>query len=150
MRPYLLVLLLFAALNLSAQDYLDLARLSYTIAPNTQFDNSSKGTTVTDFYFQFDLPTVLNERTALITSAIANVTKVDLSPDQLKKTGLYTFNLRLGINTKHSKTWNGTYLLLPRISTDFSHGFHRGAQLGFVGLLSHVKSTKLKISLVPF
>lgn len=144
MRKYLVVLFLFAGLNLSAQDYLDLARLSYTIAPNTLFDNTVKGTTITDFYLQFDLPTVLNEKTALITGFVANITKIDLAPNQMKKTGLNTFNFRLGLNIKHSETWTGTYLILPRISTDFSHGFHRGVQFGAVGLLSKKKSSKLK------
>ncbi len=144
MRTYLVILFLVAFLNVSAQDYLDLGRLSYTIAPNTLYDNTSKGTTVTDFYLQFDLPTVLNENTALITGFIANITKIGLAPDQNKKTGLNTFNFRLGLNIKHSESWNGTYLVFPRISTDFSHGLHRGAQIGFAALLNHVKSSHLK------
>ena len=144
MRTYLAVLFLVVSLNSSAQDYLDLARLSYLITPNTQFDNGSKGTKIDDFFFQMDLPIVLNKKTAFITSFTTNITKMDLAPDQIDKTVLYTFNSRLGFNIKHSETWNGTYLVIPKISTDFSHGFHRGGQVGFVAILSHVKSSHLK------
>lgn len=144
MRPTLLYCLLLFSVKVFSQDYIDIAKISYTISPNNSFENGENGTTMDEFNLQIDLPHVINERDALIFSLAGNVNNIGLHPDQRDNSHLTAINLRLGLNRQYNETWSGTYLVIPKITTDFSNGLKQGYQVGFVALVNQKKSPRLK------
>lgn len=142
---FILALLLCNGL-VEAQDYLDLARLSYTLTPDSQFDNGKSGPSLNEFNLQLDLPIVLDEKNAFITSFSTNILNTPLHPDQTDRTHLYAFFFRFGLNKIYNETWSGTYLVIPKLTTDFSSGLRTGYQIGFVALVNQKKSSRLKFT----
>lgn len=127
-----------------SQSYIDLARLSYAITPNNDFDNGEEGTPINEWNLQIDLPLVLTEKSVLIAGFLGNSLNVGLDPSLPDGSQLYSLGMRLGINQVHSETWSATYLLIPKFSSDFSEGFSDGFQLGVAALFTKTRSKRLK------
>ncbi|NNJ88650.1 MAG: hypothetical protein HKP53_04560 [Eudoraea sp.] len=141
---FLTGMLVCKALCLPAQDYLDLASFSYTTALNRSFEDLPNDKAIQEWNLTLDAPIVLSPKTALITGITAGSIRVGLYPSSAPITNLYTLSLRLGWNTVYSEKWSGTYLIVPKISSDFTSGFRNGKQIGFIGLLTNTKSARLK------
>lgn len=59
MRIYILSGMLFFSIQINfAQDYIDLANLSYSLTPQNQFESSNAQTQVEELEFQFTFPQV--------------------------------------------------------------------------------------------
>ena len=130
-------------MSAKAQEYLDLARFSFTYSPFSYFENGVEADPISELNLLVDLPIPLDDRNAIITSFGTNYINLDLSPSQQNNTDLFAINLRLGLNQSYNEKWSATYLLIPKIATDFSKGLRRGFQLGFVALLNNSKSPRL-------
>ncbi|NER11327.1 hypothetical protein SAMN06265375_103317 [Muriicola jejuensis] len=130
----------------SAQEYLDLASFSYTTSFNSNVLDEDRDTSIQEWSLNVDLPLVLDEETALIFGLGSNKIDVELIPSPQPATELYSINLRLGINRVFSEKWTGTFLLIPKVASDFTSGFRKGNQIGAVALLSFKKHERLKYS----
>jgi hypothetical protein len=130
--------------SLLAQDYIDLATFSYTTALNRSFEDTSEDRAIQEWNLNLDFPIVLDPKNALITGITAGSIGVGLYPSTMPRTTLYSLGLRLGWNTTYSEQWSGTYLLMPKVASDFSSGLSRGKQLGAIGLLTNTKTNRLK------
>jgi len=136
--------LLGSGLPVVAQDYLDLGTFSYTTALNRSFEDTTEDKAIQEWNLNLDAPIVLNPKTALITGITAGSIQVGLYPSTMPRTTLYALSLRLGWNTTYSEQWAGTYLLIPKVASDFSSGFSRGKQIGAIGILTNTKTSRLK------
>ncbi len=129
---------------LMAQDYFDIASFSYTTALNRSFEDTAEDNAIQEWNLNLDVPLVLSPKNALITGISAGSINVGLYPSSMPSTNLYAISLRLGINTTYSGKWAGTYLIIPKVASDFTSGFSRGKQIGAIGLLTNTKTNKLK------
>ena len=129
---------------LMAQDYFDIASFSYTTALNRSFEDTVEDNAIQEWNLNLDVPLVLSPKNALITGISAGSINVGLYPSSMPSTNLYAISLRLGINTTYSEKWAGTYLIIPKVASDFTSGFSRGKQIGAIGLLTNTKTNKLK------
>ncbi len=140
----LLIFLTGSRPTLFAQDFIDLASFSYTTALNRTFEDTAEDNAIQEWNLNLDFPIVLSPKKALITGINAGSIQVGLYPSPEPITNLYTVSLRLGWNTTYSEKWSGTYVFIPKVTSDFTSGFSRGQQLGFIGLLTNRKSASLK------
>lgn len=146
MRFLISAILLLTTLYAESQEYIDIARFTYMFSPDNNFQNNDDGEFIDEWNLQLDLPHVINDKDALIFSLNGNVNNIGLHQDQTYRDHLYALNFRFGLNRQFNEVWSGTFLLIPKITTDFSTGLKEGYQLGFVGLINQKKSNRLKFS----
>lgn len=132
--------------SVSAQEYLDLASVSYTTSFNSNVLDEDRDTSIQEWNLSFDLPLVLNEKTALLFGLGTNKIGVELIPSPEPDTDLYSISLRLGVNHVFSERWSATFLLIPKVASDFTSGFRKGNQIGAVALLTRKRDVRLKYS----
>lgn len=128
------------------QDYIDLARFHYANTPQNNFDSIDGNTNVEDFGLDVTLPIKLNDSNAILTGFNIDQIKTRLHP-LTNYTTISTINLKLGFNKKHSKKWSGTYLFLPKISSDFKNLTSKDYQFGGLVLIKYNKKENLKYNL---
>lgn len=135
---------LYSISPLLAQDYIDLASFSYTSSFERTLEDTNIEAAIQEWNINLDLPLVLNNENALIFGLSANTINVDLIPTPNPETNLYATTLRLGWNTTFNERWSGTFLLMPKVASDFSSGFRRGKQIGAVVLFTQTRTDRLK------
>ncbi|MCP4441742.1 MAG: hypothetical protein GY810_22780 [Aureispira sp.] len=137
-----LLLLLVTSYSIQAQDYVDILRLS---SNNTIFKNSQDkyNTRVYNQYLQFSYPIRANENLVFITGLTAENTSIPLLSTKCEN--LLMLRLSLGLKHNHSEKWTGTYVLLPKIASNFKHIGRKAFQIGGLGLLDYQISDLWKI-----
>jgi hypothetical protein len=129
-----------------AQQYVDLARVHYGNSSRNKFDNSDSSSRVIEFGIDLTAPVVLSPTRVLITGLFYEQTQANLfagDPEQhLTATGL-----RAGVVLTHSKKWSGTYLVVPKISSDLKNIGSDDLQIGAVALLKYTKHSRLNYKL---
>ena len=136
---YLFFVLLLLSGRICAQEYLDIFKADYAISPNNRFEDSSMTTTLQEKNANLTVPIKINERIAFLTGVTyENISAYfDKSTRKASVTGL---TLKLGANIKHSEKWSGTYILLPKISSDFEKVAEQDVQLGGAAMMKYKKS----------
>ena len=129
--------------NSNAQTYVDLARFHYSTTPHNDFDSIAGNTTLQDFGVDITLPIKLNDSNAILTGLNLDQIKTKFHPLYDFQT-VSTVNLKIGYNKKHSKKWRGTYLFLPKISSDIKNITSKDFQLGALILMKYNKKENLK------
>ena len=114
---HLLILILFPLMCIS-QEYIDLFSINYGKSGETSFNDLSQNTTITTFETNVTLPIVLNTKYAVITGINFGSNTLQLFPDS-NYTHLYSTLFKAGINVNHSEHWKGTYILLPKVASDY-------------------------------
>jgi len=141
---FFITLLLFSFCK--AQNYVDLAKLHYSITPENSFDSIPGNTTVEDFGADITLPIKLNDDNIIITGLVLEKIKARFHPLANYQT-ISTINLKAGFNKKHSEKWSGTYMLLPKLSSDLKKITEKDFQLGALILMKYTKKENLKYNL---
>jgi hypothetical protein len=133
-----LLVILFGFGFASAQNYLDLARLnvSNTSMETLEGDQAVHETDITNFNFEFLYPTPINDKTVLITGITVENTGLSLNPDASNQSLTMT-RLNLGAKISHNSKWTGTYLLLPKIASNFEDLGGADFQFGAIALLEY-------------
>ncbi len=136
--------LLFVLLShsLLAQDYVDLVKLNYNNTSQNNFENSNAKTRVEELDLEVTLPIVLNNSTNLLTGLIYERIQTKLFEDESEET-FSSISLKIGLNKTHSAKWSGTYMLLPKLASDFNHISNKDFQLGAVALLKYKKNENM-------
>jgi hypothetical protein len=134
----LLLFLLFPMLG-SAQQYVDVADVSYSKTGATPYQNSDKSTTISIFDSKILLPIVLNEKTAVITGFDFNIKNFQLYPDS-NFTTLYYTRLKFGFTTQHSEKWSGIYVLLPILASNYKKIGTDDIYMGGIAVLTYKKN----------
>jgi hypothetical protein len=128
------------------QDYLDLARFHYSNTPQNSFDSIGGSTNVEDFGLDVTLPIKLNDSNAILTGFNLDQITTQFHPLDNYRT-VSTINLKVGFNKKHSSKWSGTYMLLPKISSDFKNLGSKDFQFGALALIKYHKKENLKYNI---
>ncbi|RXG15222.1 hypothetical protein DSM03_102544 [Leeuwenhoekiella aestuarii] len=135
--------IVFAVLSgslLHAQNYIDLANLSYSITPQNQFEDYEAQTQVEEVEFQFTFPKVLDDKNTFIATVMLESNALRLDPTITQRTTLASLGLALGFNHKYSDQLAITYLVIPKIASDLSFISSEGLQLGGLALATLKKN----------
>ena len=124
--------------SISAQDYIDLLKINYTNIPNAGYEEVGGNNEINIFDIGVTYPIKLNEKIAIITGLDYAQQSLELAPETDNVT-LNMLRFKAGINIKHSNKVSGTYVLLPRIS---SQNFHTDGNHFFFGGLALLKYQK--------
>ncbi|MGB0888574.1 MAG: DUF6268 family outer membrane beta-barrel protein [Vicingaceae bacterium] len=147
MKKAFILFLFFSLLtfNFYAQDYVDLARFHYSDTPQNNFDSIGGSTNVKDFGLDVTLPIVINEENTFLTGFNIDQITTKIHPN-FNPVTISTVNLKIGYNKKHSEKWSGTYMFLPKISSDFKNLSSTDYQFGGLALMKYTKKENLKYS----
>ena len=139
----LISMLALWATTLSAQDYVDLVKFDYAITPLNTFDSDrSAKTTLREINGNITFPLVVNERTTLLTGINYENITASFNPGRAEES-LTGVTLKLGVNKNFNTKWSGTFMLLPRISSDLEKLSKRDFQFGGIALMKYVKKPNL-------
>ena len=103
------------------QEYVDVLKLGYSYSNKAKFKDIDESTTIKSYNASITFPIELNEKYALITGIDFSSNDLLLDPDYKESTTLYNTLLKVGLATNHSKKWNSTIVLLPKIASDYTN-----------------------------
>ncbi|SHG50548.1 hypothetical protein SAMN05443549_104263 [Flavobacterium fluvii] len=142
MKKLLIILFLLVSNFSNSQGFVDLFSINYGKSAATAYENSSQTTTITNFDTNLTLPIELNDKYAIITGGDFSLNKLQLFPDS-GYNNLYLTRIKAGINITHSEHWSGTYILLPKISSDYVNLGMDDFYMGGVAVLKYKKNKNL-------
>lgn len=133
------VILICCSITSFGQNYIDLFKADYAISSPSSYDTSSAEVNLREVNADFTLPIVLNDKATFLTGLSYELTTGSFNPFRPKEsvTGLV---LKLGANINHGSKWSGTYMLLPKISSDLKKIGRDDFQIGGVALMKYTKS----------
>ncbi|MCB0400590.1 MAG: hypothetical protein KDD41_00755 [Flavobacteriales bacterium] len=143
-HTWVITLLLWSSFSYS-QDYVDLAKFHCALSPGNEFDSLSGNSDVEEFGADVLLPVKLNDSNIVLTGFMLEQIKTRIHP-LLNPTTISTINLKVGFSKTHSQKWSGTYMLLPKLSSDFKRSSAKNFQLGGLILMKYSKKEHLKYS----
>jgi len=135
----LLLAFVISSYILTAQQYIDLAKFSYAATSQNSFDTSTATTGLTELNGDFTLPIVINKKATILTGVTYESMSASFNPGRFVES-LTGITLKAGANIKHSENLSGTYMLLPKISSDFEKIGNNDFQFGGVVLMKYEKS----------
>lgn len=144
MRQLIFLFLFFNLTFLSAQNYFDLVKINYSATPFNRYDSLSEiKTQIQEFSTDITLPIVIDSSKSIITGILYE--QISLVNQPSFQSTFYTINPKIGININHSRTVSGTYVFLPKISSDLPNGLtQKHFQFGGLGLINIKKSAFFK------
>jgi hypothetical protein len=143
MKKAFVLLILSTSFFSYSQDYIDVAKFHYANTPVNQFDSATNGTRVQEYGLDFLYPVKLKSGHAILTGFYAENISTQTSPTNSNLTSVGTILLKAGINYKYSNKLSVTYLLLPKISSDFKGFSGKDLQIGALAFLKYKKSENL-------
>lgn len=144
MKKIILILVSVLCLNLVySQDYVDIVKLSVNNTTLGNIENNYE-TDVNNLNFEVYYPKKVSEKLVLLTGLTAENTKLNLSQFS-GKSSLTMTRLNLGIKYQHSEKWAGTYVLLPKLASDFENIGSNDFQIGGIAVLDYQYNESYKI-----
>ncbi len=140
--PTFIALALFAQ-SLIAQDYIDLVKINYASILDAGYEGNDATTDISLFDASITYPIKLSENTTIITGVDYNQQGLKLFPNAAT-VSLKNITLKAGINVKHSDTWSGTYVLLPKIASQDLHTNGDHFFFGGLALLKYQKNDRMQ------
>lgn len=137
---------LFVCVEVAGQKYVDIARFYYGNSSLNHFDNSDSTTRVKEIGLDITMPIVLNPSDAILSGLLYDRTQVRLFESEPEET-ISILGLRAGLSKKHSEKWSGTYILIPKIASDFESITWKDFQLGAIVLMKYTKRENLNYKL---
>ena len=145
MKKSLLLLLFFSfSYNVFAQTYVDLLKFKYANTPVNQFDSSLSDTRVQETVLDLTYPILLKSGNAIVTGLTFQNIQTKVNPVNPDLTSVYTILLKLGMNINHGEKWSGTYMLLPKLSSDLKKVGAEDFQFGAYVLFKYAKAKNFK------
>ena len=143
----LLIIFILFATYANAQDYVDIVKLSVNNATLGNIEDDYE-TSVNNTNFELYYPKQLSEKLVLLAGLTAENTRLNLTQGA-ERTSLTMTRLNLGFKYQHSEKWSGTYVLLPKIASDFDNIGSNDFQFGALAILDYQynESYKLKFGL---
>ena len=139
-----LFLLLFIGPALSAQEYIDLFNVSYSITPETRYDAGMGNTRIQQAEANLLLPIPINPHIAVITGFMGNLNRLEPDPDD-PALSVYSAGALLGFNLEHGGGWSSLHVAIPRVASAVEFG-RTQFQFGTLQLLQHNSSPLKHIS----
>lgn len=145
---YFSLLLFLFSFSSYGQNYVDLAKFHYVNTPQTSFDSIGvdETTQVEEFGVDIMLPIQLDSNNVILAGLYLEKISTQFDPP-LGNKSISTINLKVGFNRNHSDKWSGTYMILPKISSDFQNSLSSNDfQVGGLILMKYTKKVNLKYS----
>jgi hypothetical protein len=137
----LLGLLFLFTIQINAQDYVDIVKFSLN---NSTLENGTNSeTNAKNLNFELYYPSVINDKLVVLTGFTAENTNLSLSPLS-DNSNLTMTRLNLGLKYQHSEKWSGTYVLLPKIASDFNNIGSKDYQFGGIAIVDYQAKENLK------
>lgn len=141
-KKYFTYLVLLISLYSQSQDYVDIVKLTSNNTNLGNIDNDFK-TSVNNLNFEVYYPNVINEKLVLLTGITAENTTLNIS-ELSDRSNLTMTRLNLGVKYKHSEKWSGTYMILPKIASDFKNIGSNDFQFGGLAILDYQANENFK------
>ena len=135
---------LFTA-SVSAQDYVDIIKLSVNNATLGNIENDYE-TSVNNLNMEVYYPKKLSDKAVLLTGFTVENTRLNLSPSS-DRSSLTMTRFNLGMKYQHSEKWSGTYVFLPKIASDFNTIGSNDYQFGGLAILDYQANENYKYKL---
>ena len=129
--------------SVSAQNYVDILKIDYTNIFNSNYKNSNEKTDVGITNLSLVYPIKLNEKIAIISGVDYNNHNLALYPSQ-ENTSISNITLKAGLSIKHSNKISGTYVVLPRRSSENLHDNGNDFFIGGIALLKYQRTKIIK------
>jgi Domain of unknown function (DUF6268) len=147
MKKYnIVVSLLCLVFNAFGQKYVDIAKVYYSNTEANNFENSDSSTRIKEFGVDLSIPIVINPSDAILTGLIYERNQTKLFEMEAEQT-FSVFGLRAGLSKKHSEKWSGTYILIPKLASDFKELSSKDFQIGGIVLFKYNKRENLNYKL---
>ena len=147
MKKYLCFIpLLFLIVNVFGQNYIDIAKFYYSTTPLNNFENSSARTRLKELGLDLTVPVVINPSHAVLTGLIYERIETKLFESEPEEM-ISAIALKMGLAIEHSDTWSGTYILLPKLASDFDRITGKDFQLGGIALMKYTKRENMHYKL---
>lgn len=118
---FLILLLWFWPLGVFSQPYLELFSATYGYSPEASFERSAEGTPVQNGELSLLLPIPTRKGPVLVTGLQFVSYGLQLDPESAGSTGFYALAPRIGLQLDYGNGWQGTHVLIPRLSTAFRY-----------------------------
>jgi hypothetical protein len=141
---FLVVIIALQAKLGLGQNYVDLVKLNFQTTPQNSFIKSTAKTKVNEFGAELAIPIKLGESAVWFTNAVYDQTSVKLYQDEDYQ-NLKSLTIRTGLIKQHTERLTGTYLLVPRISSDSDSPGRDGFQFGGLVLFKVTRSDHLNV-----
>lgn len=129
------LLLLFVCTQMQAQDYLDLAKLSFNEATFANLDETNNDeTTAFNTYAEVYYPVPVSSKSTIIGGFTYENTRLGGLNLDGDRTNLIMARLNLGLKQDLGKGWTGTFVFLPKIASDFGGIDEQNFQVGGLSL----------------
>jgi hypothetical protein len=137
---FALILLLFSDV-INAQEYIDIFKTDYTISPSNSFDSSKAETNLQEINGDLTVPLKISDRFAFLTGiTYENISATFGESRGRGRESVTGLTVKLGANVKFNSKWSGTYMLLPKVSSDLERISNRDFQFGGAVLMKYTKS----------
>lgn len=120
------------------QKYVDIAKFYYGNSALNKFEKSDSSTRIKELGLEITMPIVINPSDAILTGLVYERIQTRLF-EKDPETTVSVLGLRAGLSKKHSDKWSGTYVLIPKLASDFDHIGSKDFQLGVIALLKYTK-----------
>jgi len=137
-----IISLLFLAGSAYGQKYVDIARFHYSNSAENYFASSDSSTRIKELGLDFTFPGLINTSDAILTGLIYERMQTKLFESEPEET-FSVIGLRAGISKKHSENWSGTYILIPKLASDFESISAKDFQIGVIALMKYTKREDL-------
>ena len=118
MRKHLILILSLYSCSGYAQNYVDILHSEYTATPQNSFDSSTVTTDLQKININLTAPIPLKSGNTFLTGIAYDRVSTAWYPDT-NTTPVSSYILKVGMNVKHSEKWSATYLLLPKVASNF-------------------------------
>jgi len=112
-----------------------------TTTPN-KFDSSNATTTINDLNADLTVPIKINDNNSIITGIMYEGIQTKLFDTLAVKT-ISSIALKVGLNKKFNEKWSGTFVAIPKISSDFVQLGPKDVQIGGIAIFKYKKNENL-------
>jgi hypothetical protein len=141
MNLFKLLILVGVCQVAQAQEYVDIATAEYTKTPQNQFDSSLNTSSLQKININVTAPVTLKNGSSLLVGVVYDRLQTKLFEQQEDEVTFSAYTLKLGMNVKYSDKWSATYLLLPKIASNFEESLTKNDyQIGGIILAKLKKS----------
>ncbi len=142
MKLFFIFFNLFVFEYVSSQNYIDVLKVNFNSTPYAVFDSSESKTRVKEIFFDLTTPIKLNDKWSIITGCVFESIQAKLFASESEKTFCST-TLKIGFNKIVNDKYAFTFVLLPKIASNYKNIGNKDFQFGTLSLLKYKKNKQL-------
>ena len=143
MKPIYFLLFFFININSTfSQSYVDILKINASTTNLNNFKGSASQTRINELYADMNFPIKMGDSKSILTGFIFERIQAKLFANQQMKT-VSSVCLKIGFNKTFNPKWSGTFILLPKISSDFVSITNKDFQVGAFAFMKYKKMQKL-------